>query len=107
MTENPYQSPETEEPLSGDPRPQQAQPGGAIAYGVAVRILGLTSMLYGAWYLFFGFLYLSGIPQASDGDMQVSAAGGLFMFFTGLLLIGFAPLIVRLSYPRSSPPDHV
>lgn len=106
MIENPYQSPETEEPLS-IPCRQERPPGGAIAYGVAVRILGLTSMLYGAWYLFFGFLYLSGIPQANDGDMQFSAASGLFLFFTGLLLTGFAPLIVRLSYPKSSPPDHV
>jgi hypothetical protein len=104
MTENPYQAPAT---VSEAPAQLQDKPDGSIAYGVGVRIFGLANMVYGAWYAFFGFLYATGVPEANEGDAKLNFGGGMFLFLAGLLLTGFAPLIVRLSYPKSRFAEHV
>jgi hypothetical protein len=107
MTENPYQAPAAISEVPDQQQPARDKPDGSIAYGVAVRILGLFSMVYGAWCAFFGFLYATGIPEVNEGDARLNFGGGMFLFLAGLMLTGFAPLIVRLSYPKSRFAEHV
>lgn len=101
MTENPYQPPTTpaERPTTEDA--SQPTADGSIAYGVMVRSLGLASLLYGAWSVSFAFMYAAGVPEANEGEKQLTFAGGMFLVLVGLMLLGFAPLVVRLSYPHS------
>jgi hypothetical protein len=52
-------------------------------------------------------LYATGIPEVNEGDARLNFGGGMFLFLAGLMLTGFAPLIVRLSYPKSRFAEHV
>jgi hypothetical protein len=90
MEPNPYQSP----PAVGQDRPTD---DGAVLFGVAVRTVALVSMVYGggsyfAWSAAYSWL------DTPEGVRKGSLAIGIYYIFIGLLLFGFAPLVVRLNY---------
>jgi hypothetical protein len=103
MIENPYEPPKVESPYEARPappasnRPMKARD----AYGVVVRGFGLLQLSTALWYFATLPAYALGQEDAAGDrfyNLAYAAMGAVF----GILLIGFARPIVRLSYPLGS-----
>jgi hypothetical protein len=70
-------------------------------FGVVVRTFGVSSVIYGVWYLLYGILEGVGlIPENQLGEIKMYFASGVAFFIVGLLMLRCANWFVRFSYPN-------
>ena len=101
MNDNPYESPLQAEASMGDAN--ATRPAISItapeAFGVVIRSAGLYLLLYGAWYLTWGILYVLGLPQHQSADQAGLLVNGITFLFSGVWLFMGANTIAQIAYP--------
>jgi|SRR4051812_17761807 hypothetical protein len=102
MTINPYETPAVPNPLRED-EPQHKQQRNATGFGreifgAAVRLSGCWLIVYGAWFGLYAVTIVAAPALRREGEPLEYAMGMLAYCVAGVVLIRFAPGIVRLCY---------
>ena len=74
-------------------------------FGLAVRVIGVVALVYGAVYLLEALLFRFGYlnyPESVPGYFLIT---GLFHLLIGLYLIRGAPLLISFAYPLEENED--
>ena len=68
-------------------------------FGIIVRVLGLSILVYGIWNLAFGVATAMGVQEHEAGyDIAYLVSGFLFLIL-GLYLLRGAPHLLHYAYP--------
>src|SRR5262245_14186966 len=104
MPENPYQPPIAPDALQEQELPDDQpltldnETAGPVMFGVSVRTIGLLLIIYGLYWVFYGFLLAAGIGQVNAAPIEYAIAAALY-FAIGVGLLRGASVVVSIAYP--------
>lgn len=69
-------------------------------FGIVVRFVGLSLLIFALWYLIYGIATVAGFPEQAKGYKYAYFITGAFFLLASLYLLRGAPLLMRYSYPQ-------